>query len=226
LTTAIIPDHTLTYGFASSGGCGADAFAGMNGNRTASSDVFHTGSGDVTTTTSYCYDWADRLTGTTSDSTTGNPVVAGSLTTMGPNPTLTYDLHGNTTTLADQTLGYDIADNHTSTELPDGTKVTYLRDSAGGLIERKVDNPGSTPDEAYRYTAGAVLDGSGTVLQRTVGLPGGVSVTYKPGSADQWSYPNIHGMLLCCVTRPACVTATGMAQPMTRCSGKHQSRLA
>jgi large repetitive protein len=171
----------------------------MNGNRTASSDVFHTGSGDVTTTMSYCYDWADRLTGTTSDSTSGNPVVAGNLTTTGPGATLAYDQHGNTTTLADQTLGYDIADNHTSTELPDGTKVTYLRDSAGGLIERKVDNPGSTPDEAYRYTAGAVLNGSSTVLQRTVSLPGGVSVTYKPGSAQQWSFPNIHGdiALLC-----------------------------
>jgi hypothetical protein len=34
-----------------------DANAGMNGNRTASSDVFHTGSGEATTATSYCYDW-------------------------------------------------------------------------------------------------------------------------------------------------------------------------
>jgi RHS repeat-associated protein len=199
LTTANIPQHTLTYGFASTSGCGVDAYAGMNGNRTASSDVFHTGSGDVTTNISYCYDWADRLTGTTSNSTTGNPVIVGNLTTTGPDATLAYDTHGNTTALADQTLGYDIADNHESTELDDGTKVTYLRDSAGGLIERKVDNPGSNPDEEYRYTAGAVLDGSGTVLQRTIGLPGGVSVTYKPGSAQQWSFPNIHGdvALLC-----------------------------
>jgi large repetitive protein len=191
--------HSLTYDFASSGGCGADAYAGMNGNRTASSDVFHTGSGDVTTTMLYCYDWADRLTGTTSDSTSGNPVVAGNLTTTGPGATLAYDQRGNTTTLADQTLGYDIADNHISTELEDGTEVTYLRDSTGNLIQRSVDNPGSTPDEEYRYTAGAVLDGSGALLQRTVGLPGGVSVTYKPGVAQQWAFPNIHGdiALLC-----------------------------
>jgi large repetitive protein len=85
-------------------------------------------------------------------------------------------VHGNTTTMAGQTLEYD-ADNYISTVLDDGTKVTYLRDSVGGLIERKVDNPGSTPDEDYRYTAGAVLDGSNTVLQRTVSLPGGVPVT-------------------------------------------------
>jgi RHS repeat-associated protein len=193
LTTANIPQHTLTYGFAATSGCGVDAYAGMNGNRTASSDVFHTGSGDVTTNISYCYDWADRLTGTTSNSTTGNPVIVGNLTTTGPDATLAYDTHGNTTALADQTLGYDIADNHTSTELDDGTEVTYLRDSTGNLIQRAVDNPGSTPDEEYRYTAGAVLDGSGAVLQRTVGLPGGVSVTYKPGAAQQWAYPNIHG---------------------------------
>jgi RHS repeat-associated protein len=108
-------------------------------------------------------------------------------------------VHGNTTTMADQTLGYDIADNYISTVLDDGTKVTYLRDSVGGLIERKVDNPGSTPDEDHRYTAGAVLDGDSHVLQRTVSLPGGVSVRYKPGSEQQWSYPNIHGdvALLC-----------------------------
>jgi RHS repeat-associated protein len=125
--------------------------------------------------------------------------VAGSLTTTGPGATLAYDARGNTTTLADQTLGYDIADNHISTLLDDGTKVTYLRDSAGGLIERKVDNTGSTPDEDYRYTAGAVLNGSGVLKQRTVSLPGGVSVSYKPGAAEQWSYPNIHGdvALLC-----------------------------
>jgi large repetitive protein len=170
----------------------------MNGNRTASSDVFHTGPGDVTTEMSYCYDWADRLTGTTSDSTTGNPVVAGSLTTMGPGATLAYDDHGNTTTLADQTLGYDIADNHISTVTTGGDRVTYIRDSAGGLIERLVGDPES-PTEDYRYTAGAVLDGDSHILQRTVSLPGGVSVSYKPGPADQWSYPNIHGdvALLC-----------------------------
>jgi large repetitive protein len=123
LTTANIPQHTLTYGFASTSGCGVDTYAGMNGNRTASSDVFHTGSGDVTTNISYCYDWADRLTGTTSNSTTGNPVIVGNLTTTGPDATLAYDTHGNTTTLADQALGYDIADNHISTELEDGTGV-------------------------------------------------------------------------------------------------------
>jgi hypothetical protein len=44
-----------------------------------------------------------------------------------------------------------------------------------------------------------MLDESGADLQRTVSLPGGVSVTYKPGAAEQWSYPNIHGdvALLC-----------------------------
>jgi YD repeat-containing protein len=191
----------------------------MNGNRTASSDVFHAGSSDVATSTSYCYDWADRLTGTTSDSTTGNPVVAGHLTTTGPGATLAYDAHGNTLTLADQTLGYDINDNHTSTVLDDGTKVTYLRDSAGGLIERTVDNPGSTPDEDYRYTAGAVLDGSNTIKQRSLALPGGVTVAYKPGAADQWSYPNIHGdvALPSCDPRPETGLGAGVAAKARKC---------
>ena len=45
----------------------------MNGNRTSSSDAHTTGATTVTTATSYCYDSADRLTGT---STTGAPVGA------------------------------------------------------------------------------------------------------------------------------------------------------
>jgi RHS repeat-associated protein len=113
-----------------------------------------------------------------------------------------------TTTLADQTLGYDIADNHISTVTTGGDRVTYIRDSAGGLIERLVGDPES-PTEDYRYTAGAVLDGDSQVLQRTVSLPGGVSVTYKPGSADQWSYPNIHGDVALLLRDPRPETGLG-----------------
>jgi large repetitive protein len=128
---------------------------------------------------------------------------------MGPNPTLTYDNHGNATTVAGQTEGYDIADNHISTVTTGGDRVTRIRGWAGGLIERTVDNPGSTPDEDYRYTAGAVLDGDSHVLQRTVSLPGGVSVSYKPGSADQWSYPNIHGDVALLLRDPRPETGLG-----------------
>jgi RHS repeat-associated protein len=38
-----------------------------------------------------------------------------------------------------------------------------------------------------------VLSGSGALVQRTVSLPGGVSVTIPVAGAVSWSYPNLHG---------------------------------
>ena len=58
LTQAVIPGHTLSYAYAGSGGCGADAAAGSDANRTGFTDV----RGAVTSTEAYCYDNADRLT--------------------------------------------------------------------------------------------------------------------------------------------------------------------
>jgi RHS repeat-associated protein len=130
-------------------------------------------------------------------------VVAGDLSTTAPSPSLAYDNHGNTLTLANQQLGYDLADNHISTVVtdtvggvPETTRVDYVRDSAGGIVKRTVDNPGTTTDEEYRYTGSAVLDGSNVLVQRSISLPGGVTVAYKGtggSTTQQWSYPNIHG---------------------------------
>jgi RHS repeat-associated protein len=116
-------------------------------------------------------------------------------TTPGP-ATLAYDAHGNTTTLADETLEYDVSDQNTKTTLADGTVITYLRDASGGVIQRTV-NPPTGPTEVQRYTyAGgsqyAVLDGSNAVVSRSVSLPGGVTVTISSASTT-WSYPNLHG---------------------------------
>jgi hypothetical protein len=63
-------------------------------------------------------------------------------------------------------------------------------------VKRTVDNPGTTADEEYRYTGSAVLDGSNVLVQRSISLPGGVTVAYKGtagSTTQQWSYPNIHG---------------------------------
>jgi YD repeat-containing protein len=114
LVEADIPDHTLTYGFAGSGGCGADAAAGKDGNRTSFADN-HTSVG--TTTVGYCYDNADRLTATSvSGAPSGaDPLLAANLTTAGGTPSLAYDVQGNTTTLADETLTYDAAGDNIGT---------------------------------------------------------------------------------------------------------------
>ena len=99
LVRAVIPQHTLSYGYGATTGCGNNA-AGKNGNRTSFTDDFNGAVTDV----AYCYDNADRLTGTTvSNPPLGaSPVGGSNLSSAGPNPSLAYDAHGNTTVLADQ----------------------------------------------------------------------------------------------------------------------------
>jgi hypothetical protein len=143
----------------------------------------------------YCYDNADRLTGT---STTGAPVGASPVAAGNLSPTnLAYDAHGNTTLLANQAMLYDVSDQHVKTivsDIVDGNPVTstvvYTRDVSGAIVERSESD--GTTTKVYRYTAGAVLDGAGAILQRTVGLPGGVTRTDIGGTVS-WFYPNQHG---------------------------------
>lgn len=73
------------------------------------------------------------------------------------------------------------------------TTVTYSRDVTDRIVSRTVGG------SVLRYGYGgagdvgaAVLDANSNVLERTIGLPGGVLVTKKAGG-DVWSYPNIHG---------------------------------
>jgi len=200
LTQAVIPGHVLKYGFTSSGGCGANAGAGADGNRTSFEDDH--GVADPTITT-YCYDNADRLTSDTVVqpwSVTGaNPVTAAGLTSTSTPPSLAYDSHGNTTTLADQTLTYDSSDRHIQTDVGT-TKIKYKRDATDRIIERDIV-VGTTTTSVIRYLyAGSgdapwgTTDGTGALTQRTVGLPGGAMMLINSGTAGTvWSYPNLHG---------------------------------
>ena len=112
--------------------------------------------------------------------------------------------------LADQTLVYDVSDRHVGTTLTDGTTVSYARDATGRIVSRTSTPPGG-PVSTIRYLfAGGSLfgvsnappgtaTGPGTLLERELPLPGGVSVTIPtgtlatPGAASSWSYPNLHG---------------------------------
>ena len=198
LVLASIPRHELSYAYASSGGCGVNTAAGLDGNRTGFTDVKDPGTIDETTTsTAYCYDWADRLTATntTNPPSGANPINAGTLAAAD----LVYDAHGNTTTLADQQLGYDVADQHLTTTLDDGTTVAYTRDVTGRIVSRTATPP-TGPSVTTRYTfagggdgAYAVLTGAGAIAERTIGLPGGVMVTISGTGDRTWSFPNLHG---------------------------------
>jgi len=193
LTEAVIPRHVLSYGFGDTTcGAGASDLAGRNGNRTSFSGVKDAG---IPITTDYCYDGSDRLLST---AVTGAPAGANTLlsTNLGA-ASLTYDAHGNTTRLADQQLHYDGADRHLKTVLDDGTVIEYVRDATGRIVQRTSTAPGDSPEVVrYTFTAGGmfgVLDGSGALIEETLSLPGGVSVSLPVAGDAKWSYPNLHG---------------------------------
>ncbi|MCU1479690.1 MAG: hypothetical protein JWQ19_476 [Subtercola sp.] len=220
LVTALLPGHRLTYGYAASGGCGVNVKAGMDGNRTSSTGV----TAGVTTASTYCYDNADRLTSSTvtSPAAGANPVSAGLTAAQ-----LSYDSHGNTTTLSDQTLGYDATNRHMTTTLASGTTITYARDATDRVISRTTYVPGTGPGTGtstvyYLYGAGGspimVKDGA-PAPSRMLALPGGVSVVVPPAGDQSWSYPNIHGDIIVTAnqsgTRSAQYRYDPFGQPIT-----------
>ena len=117
---------------------------------------------------------------------------------------LVFDGHGNTTTLADQTLAYDVADRHLKTTITGGPSsgaiITYTRDATGRIAQRVETPSGGGIATTTRYTyagagdeAYAILDTSNVRVQRMLSLPGGVTVTVDAAAAWEWFYPNLHG---------------------------------
>jgi RHS repeat-associated protein len=191
LIAATAPGHSLTYGFGAatcSGLTGAVASAAANSDRMSMSDVYTPvgGGSPVTTSTTYCYDQADRLM----------RAITGGVT-MAP----TYDVHGNTKTLGDQTLTYDDANRHVSTALSGGGGATYVRDATDRIVSAVETKPGqSAVTTKYGYSGGGdssdvLLSSAGAYTGIQLVLPGGVLVAVT-GSAQQWDYPNIHGDVL------------------------------
>ncbi len=110
------------------------------------------------TTVAYCYDNADRLTATTvTNPPAGASPVAGSNLTAS---TLQYDAHGNTTTLGNQSMTYDVADRHMSTTVVDGgttSAVTYQRDATGRIVARTSTVGGTSTTIRYLYAGGTLF---------------------------------------------------------------------
>ncbi|WP_306356773.1 MULTISPECIES: PA14 domain-containing protein [unclassified Nocardia] len=190
LAAASVPHHELTYAFDGEGGCGPATNAGLNTNRTSVTDSHD---GAPATTTTYCYDHADRLLSTSGDLTLD----------------FAYDDHGDATTVGSDSLGYDATKRHTSTTTTDGTKIAYTYDATNRLTTRTVTGAPDAEDNGtthYGYTtesdtADVVLDANGNMLQRLIPLPGGVLLTknygtQEPGAVTNWSYPNLHGDVL------------------------------
>ncbi|ATL67409.1 PA14 domain-containing protein [Nocardia terpenica] len=185
LVAADVPHHQLTYTYGGDGGCGPNKKAGLNTDRTAFTDSFN---GAPAATTSYCYDDADRLLSTSGATTLS----------------LTYDAYGNAIKVGTDTLGYDSTRRHISTTTAAGRSVGYTRDLSDRIVVRSVkDNANPAQITRYGYTSDSggpdfVLDGSGSLLQRILKLPGGAVLTknYTQNNTANWSYPNIHGDIL------------------------------
>ncbi len=201
LVKAVIPGHSLSYAFAGSGAAGPNTAAGRSGNRTGLTDVYtpRSSSTAVTTTTAYQYDWADRLlSSTVTNAAPGADSIADGLAASD----IAYDVAGNTTKLGTVTLAYDAAGLHSGSTYADGTTVVVLRDAGGRVVSRTVDplGPGGGDPAAtviYLYSGAddvPFATKAGTDLTRTIGLPGGVSVTL--GTTATWQYPNLLGHTL------------------------------
>lgn len=185
LVTADLSDQTFAYGFDPVAGCGVQN-AGLNGNRTTQSRTV----GGVSTTDTYCYTAGDRLTSASQ-----------------VNGAITYDLHGNITTLGDVSFTYDSLDRHVSTVLPNGSVITLERDIDGSVLTRTVTGPNP---EVVKYSSGVVeffLDGNKYVTGTALSLPGGVTVT-TVGTAATSTFTSLQGH--------ACLTSTAASTTRTR----------
>lgn len=202
LTNATIGGNTYTYGFgAQDSSCTATPGydAGKDGNRTSM-----TVNGQTTT---FCYNNADQLV-SSSDATLTNAQ---------------YDSHGNTVSLGDSThqtnFTYDASDRNTG--LSSGnTQTTYTRDVQNRIINRTQKVSGNTTSTvSYGFTGSGdtpdyLLDGSGSVKQKYLTLPGDVLVTIKVDSqsagATTYSLPNIHGDVFATVNADGALLSTFM----------------
>jgi large repetitive protein len=159
---------------------------GANANRTQTDETI----GGATTSVTYGYDTADKLT------------------TVSGQTAPSYNVRGQTLTVAGQTLTWDGADRNV-TVAEGATTVTYVRDATDRIVAR---TSGATVTR-YGFTGGGdtpdiVMTGTGTVIEQMYPLPGGVTLT-KRGAVQVWSYPNIHGDVA------AVANATGAKQGAT-----------
>jgi len=189
LSGAEIGNDEFTYSFgAADASCsslnGNNPNAGKSGNRTS-----QTINGQTTT---FCYDQADRLIGSSDSQYSA----------------VEYDAQGNTAKLGSGTkelaFVYDSSDRNTS--ISQGSKtVSYTRDAKDRVISREVkENSTVTSFVKYGFTEddeddapAYLLNASNAVVKKYVSLPGDVLITIRPeqtsAEARTVSLPNMHG---------------------------------
>jgi RHS repeat-associated protein len=213
ITTANVGPHTYSYSYGpQASACGTannqNANSGKNSNRTSQTV-------DGVTTT-YCYDYADKL------NASSNPDANYA----------EYDSHGSMTYLGTGNsplrLCYDSSDRNTCITSYDasgnGAAMYYGRDVQGRLIYREKDNITGwnwtlNGNYWYGYTGASdtpdfVRDANWNVVEKNLELPGGVNVTIKPlevqtANKAVYSLPNVHSDTLLTANTLGANTSTG-----------------
>ncbi|MBD0418080.1 hypothetical protein H0H10_02655 [Streptomyces sp. TRM S81-3] len=171
---------------------GTRADAGANGNVVRLTDRTARG----TTVTGHCYDDADRLLATTGDHAV-----------TGPDYALNGHLTGYRADGTQVTQRPDAAERYLGARVtgagPGDADVTYTKDIADHVMARTATTAQGTLHLRYGHTDMAeaapdlVLDGDGRLLNRVVGLPGGVVLTVDAGrdgaTPTTWSHPTVRG---------------------------------
>jgi RHS repeat-associated protein len=200
LTGATIGSNTYSYGFGTQhtscgSGVGANPNSGKNSNRTTQTI------NGVTST--FCYDYADRLT-SSSNALYNSP---------------SYDSHGNMTQIGTGTsplyMYYDSSDRNSGFEQYNsagtGTGMYYERDAQGRVTARYKNTItawdwAAAGDWYYNFTGSGdtpdfVRDGNWDIVEKTLQLPGGISLSVKPlesvnNNKKQYSLPSTLGHTL------------------------------
>jgi RHS repeat-associated protein len=204
LTNASVFGHTYAYNFGTPTSCTGtyNPNAGKDSNRTS-----QTVDG---VTTSYCYDYADRLISSS-------------------DPTLTatqYDTHGNMAQLGDfynphmYQFFYDAADRTIDVRENSGGTVDYQynRDVQGRINFRTVSGSSVTTNTSYFGYTGAgdspdyLMNTSNVILEKYLQLAGGVLLT-KRSSTATFSLPNVHGDIFATTDQTGNALATFQYDP-------------
>lgn len=199
LTSASVGSNSYSYGFGTANSScnsltGNNTNAGKSSNRTT-----QTING---TTTTFCYDQADRLIGS-SNSLYSTP---------------TYDSRGNMLTLGTGStplnMGYDSSNRNSYltqlTSAGTGTGMYYNSDALDRITYREKDtittwNWALSGQWFYAYTGSGnsssfIRDANWNIVEKTIQLPGGVLLTVKPqltgNNQKQYSMPSALGRTL------------------------------
>ncbi|GKQ38420.1 hypothetical protein ALMP_49520 [Streptomyces sp. A012304] len=194
LVRAWITGHEYVRDFTSpaAGDCptGSRARSGANGNVVRLTDR----TADGTTVTGYCYDDADRLLATTGDHAVTGPAYA-----------LNGHLTGYTADGTRLTQRQDAAERYLGARVTgaDAADVTYTKDIADHVMARTAATGAGTQRLRYGHTdigetaLDLVLDDDRRLLNRVIGLPGGVVLTLDSGrdgaTPTTWSHSTVRG---------------------------------